>query len=714
MLHVDEGVAALVLALLAISTLAATFIGAVLWRVAWLNPGIVKRSLAGDAAWWCCSRPSPRPSSLRHSDSDDGGAVVVGVGGGGSAHGGSGLRASAGSGPYHGSGITDGGSGVGGGDDDDLDIVCPTLPPLRSLLGCCSRSRGGPRVAPSKAGSVVPQTSSATSTAAAAAAAIPRASAAAGAVVAVSTAQAEPSFPEKKTPLKTRRISALIANGMGAGDAAAAVAAAEGGGGPGSPQNGGGAGGDGGGGGVLTPTSPGAGATAAVQQWEIDPKALRLKFVIGKGNFGEVWLATWLGSPVAVKTILPALQSQEKLVRRFLEEINLMSALHHPNVVLFLGACTRRPNLCLVLEHCTHGSLHHFLKTPHEHGVPITMSLIYRFALDIARGVYYLHRRCSVVQRDLKARNILVDGSLNAKVADFGLSRVLDDEEQAEQNKLTACGTPAWTAPEIVRMERYTDKVDVFSFGVVMWELIAREEPYGGQKGVQIAYAAAEQGLRPEIPSFCPPEYAELMSECWADDPDERPSFAQILKRLFQMKKAADHEAAEALAGGEGVDGDGSPRRHASLQPLPRFVPSNAAGAKLDAGGPRRASATAAASAAGTAAGTAAGGGGGTTREVSTAAVDVAVRTQTQTLTLAKLATVDAAPGSVVAAMSDAALAAQQHVGRGIVVVNGSEQWDGSVEEEDGEGDGARAAQRSVRAGAGAASAAAGGAGGDA
>lgn len=132
--------------------------------------------------------------------------------------------------------------------------------------------------------------------------------------------------------------------------------------------------------------------------------------------FFQVWLATFHGTPVAVKTILPALQSNEKLVKRFLQEIELMSGLHHPNVVLFLGACTKRPNLCLVLEYCVHGSLHHFLKASHEHGIQITLSLILRFALDIARGVYYLHRRCSVVQRDLKARNILVDGSLNAKV----------------------------------------------------------------------------------------------------------------------------------------------------------------------------------------------------------------------------------------------------------------------------------------------------------
>lgn len=193
-----------------------------------------------------------------------------------------------------------------------------------------------------------------------------------------------------------------------------------------------------------------------IPDWEIDYRKLRFKYVIGKGNFGEVWLATWLGSPVAVKTIVPELQNKEKLVKRFQDEIILMSTLHHPNVVLFLGACTRKPNMALVIEYCAHGSLHHFLKNEHQHGVRITMSHVLRFALDIARGVYYLHRRCSVVQRDLKARNILIDESLNAKVADFGLSRVLDEQEQ---NKLTACGTPAWTAPEIVKMEAYTDKV---------------------------------------------------------------------------------------------------------------------------------------------------------------------------------------------------------------------------------------------------------------
>ena len=198
------------------------------------------------------------------------------------------------------------------------------------------------------------------------------------------------------------------------------------------------------------------------------------KQLIGQGSFGEVYVGTFLGSPCAIKTMLPKLQAQPKLVKQFVEEILLMSTLRHPNVVMFLGACTKVPNLSMVLEFCDHGSLHDFLKREAKHGIKITMSLIFRFALDVARGVYYLHRKCKVVQRDLKARNVLVDKSLNAKVADFGLSRVLGETDAS----LTACGTPAWTAPEIIRNiasgERYTEKVDVYSFGIIMWELVAR------------------------------------------------------------------------------------------------------------------------------------------------------------------------------------------------------------------------------------------------
>ena len=101
-------------------------------------------------------------------------------------------------------------------------------------------------------------------------------------------------------------------------------------------------------------------------------------------------------------------------------------------------------------------------------------------------------------------------------------------------------------------------QVDVYSFAIILWELITRQEPYGGQKGVQIAYAAAEQGLRPEIPDYAPADYAELMQRCWAPNPDDRPEFNSILKTLFQLKKKCDMETAAALAAGVEVGASGS------------------------------------------------------------------------------------------------------------------------------------------------------------
>lgn len=272
------------------------------------------------------------------------------------------------------------------------------------------------------------------------------------------------------------------------------------------------------------------------QPWELDYKTLKFKRKLAKGNFGEVWLGQWMGSPVAIKTVLKKMARDPEFINRFLLEIKMMSNLHHPNIVMFLGACISKvTKMCLVLEYCVYGSLHDFLHSRKQDGDVenmVTLHRVIRFGVDIARGVNYIHQKCNIIQRDLKARNILVDVHLNAKVADFGLSRIKEEDAG-----MTACGTPAWTAPEIVKLEPYDEKVDVYSFGIVMWELIARAEPYDGTGGVQVAYMAVEQGLRPEIPSYCPEVFGELMEECWDSDPHQRPDFGNILERLFSMMK---------------------------------------------------------------------------------------------------------------------------------------------------------------------------------
>lgn len=104
---------------------------------------------------------------------------------------------------------------------------------------------------------------------------------------------------------------------------------------------------------------------------------------------------------------------------------------------------------------------------------------------------------------------------------------------------LTPCGSPAWTAPEIVLNKPYTNKVDVFSFGIMMWQLLTREEPYmGRENNLDLAFDVAEHGLRPKVPDFCPQDYARLMTQCWATDPAERPDFGEVQQRLTGLRKA--------------------------------------------------------------------------------------------------------------------------------------------------------------------------------
>jgi len=261
----------------------------------------------------------------------------------------------------------------------------------------------------------------------------------------------------------------------------------------------------------------------------IDLNQIKLFGSIGKGTFGEVFKGNWHGTEVAVKFLNPANNVNEEFLDDFYKEVVIMKSLRHPNILQFLGACTREPNICIVIEYMPRGSLYKIL---HDTALKkLDFDLLKRMLMDAAKGMNYLHKSDPIViHRDLKSHNLLVDENWKVKVCDFGLSKIL--ETQSDFASMTACGTPSWTAPEILRNEPYSEKADIYSFGIVLWECISRDDPYNGMAPFQVVLAVGTKGMRPPIPKDCPLPWADIITDCWNEKPDARPSFDQLIDRF--------------------------------------------------------------------------------------------------------------------------------------------------------------------------------------
>jgi hypothetical protein len=251
---------------------------------------------------------------------------------------------------------------------------------------------------------------------------------------------------------------------------------------------------------------------------------------VGTGAFGEVLKATYQGTDVAVKR-LRLDPSQPQAAEDFRRELRVLCGLRHRHVVQFLGACTTGPDLCLVMDFCGFGSLYGVL---HNRRQNITAAHVLRWMADTCRGMMYLHSR-SIIHRDIKSGNLLLDDSGVIKVADFGLARA----HGPTSNLLTLVGTYPYMAPELLDSQPYNSSVDVYSFGVVMWECLTRDEPFRGCSPMQIV-ATLMRGERPKLPErpALPQSYVRVLTECWATQPERRPTFSQALERLLAITQA--------------------------------------------------------------------------------------------------------------------------------------------------------------------------------
>ncbi|GMH06590.1 hypothetical protein Nepgr_008430 [Nepenthes gracilis] len=266
---------------------------------------------------------------------------------------------------------------------------------------------------------------------------------------------------------------------------------------------------------------------------DIDRSLLKIGSKVACGSYGDLYRGTYCGQEVAIKILKPE-PVRAEVLREFSQEVNIMRKIRHKNVVQFIGACTQPPNQCIVTEFMSKGSVYEFM---HKQRNVFKLPALLRAAIDISRGMEYLHQN-NVIHRDLKTANLLMDEDGVIKVADFGVARVRD-----QTGVMTAeTGTYRWMAPEVIEHKPYDHKADVFSFGIVLWELLTGEvTSYSYLTPLQAAVGVVQKGLRPAIPKNTHPKLADLLKKCWHQDPIRRPDFSEILEILEQISREVLH-----------------------------------------------------------------------------------------------------------------------------------------------------------------------------
>uniref|UniRef100_A0A5B7AT19 non-specific serine/threonine protein kinase n=1 Tax=Davidia involucrata TaxID=16924 RepID=A0A5B7AT19_DAVIN len=301
-------------------------------------------------------------------------------------------------------------------------------------------------------------------------------------------------------------------------------------------------------------SSCGSANSSAVNKVDMDTDCLNCEILwedltigeqIGQGSCGTVYHALWYGSDVAVK-VFSKQEYSDDVILSFRQEVSLMKKLRHPNVLLFMGAVTSPQRLCIVTEFLPRGSLFRLLQ---RNTTRLDLRRRVHMALDIARGMNYLHHfNPPVIHRDLKSSNLLVDKNWTVKVGDFGLSRL---KHETYLTTKTGKGTPQWMAPEVLRNEPSDEKSDIYSYGVILWELATEKIPWDNLNSMQVIGAVGFMNQQLEIPKDVDPQWASIIESCWHGEPQCRPTFQELLEKLKDMQRqyAIQFQAARSATG---------------------------------------------------------------------------------------------------------------------------------------------------------------------
>ncbi|GMI71958.1 hypothetical protein like AT3G22750 [Hibiscus trionum] len=289
-----------------------------------------------------------------------------------------------------------------------------------------------------------------------------------------------------------------------------------------------------------------------MEEWEIDLAKLDLRNVIAHGTYGTVYRATYDNQDVAVKLLdwgedgIATTAETAALRASFRQEVAVWHKLNHPNVTKFIGASMGTSNLkipsknpsaenpdplpskacCVVVEYLPGGTLKQYLIRNRRK--KLTFKVVIQLALDLSRGLSYLHSK-KIVHRDVKTENMLLDAQRNLKIADFGVARV---EAQNPQDMTGETGTLGYMAPEVLDGKPYNRRCDVYSFGICLWEIYCCDMPYPDLSFADVSSAVVRQNLRPDIPRCCPSSLANIMRKCWDSNPEKRPEMDEVVRML--------------------------------------------------------------------------------------------------------------------------------------------------------------------------------------
>ncbi|KAM9355322.1 tyrosine-protein kinase FRK-like [Pholidichthys leucotaenia] len=263
-----------------------------------------------------------------------------------------------------------------------------------------------------------------------------------------------------------------------------------------------------------------------VDQWEIDRKSIKLGKKLGTGQFGEVYEGTWNNTTVAVKTLKPGTMDPKD----FLKEAQIMKTLRHPKLIQLYAVCTLEEPIYIITEMMSNGSLLEYLRK--DKGAKLRLADQIEMAAQVASGMAYLEIQ-NYIHRDLAARNVLVGDNNIYKVADFGLARVFMKENENVYEPKEGTQFPVkWTAPEVIHENRFTIKSDVWSFGILLYEIMTfGQMPYPSMTNFQVVQRVT-RGYRMSSPPSCPKMLYELMLDCWKENEQDRPTFETLQWKL--------------------------------------------------------------------------------------------------------------------------------------------------------------------------------------